>query len=31
LTRTILSMGFKECDYSTLLRLQLEGKLFNDI
>jgi hypothetical protein len=31
LTRTILSMGFKECDYATLWRLQLEGKLFNDI
>jgi hypothetical protein len=31
LTRTILSIGFKDCDYSTLLRLQLEGKLFNDI
>jgi hypothetical protein len=31
LTRTILSIGFKDCDYSTLLRLHLEGKLFNDL
>jgi hypothetical protein len=30
-TRTILSIGFKECDYATLLRLHLEGKLFNDL
>jgi hypothetical protein len=31
LTRTILSIGFKECDYSTLLKLHSEGKLFNDL
>lgn len=31
LTRTILSIGFKECDYSTLLQLHSEGKLFNDL
>jgi hypothetical protein len=31
LTRTILSIGFKESDYSTLLQLHSEGKLFNDL
>lgn len=30
-TRTILSMGFKDIDYSKLLQLHLEGKLFNAI
>ena len=31
LTRTILSIGFKEHDYSTVLQLHSEGKLFNVI
>jgi len=31
LTRIILSMGFKDSDYSKLLQLHSEGKLFNAI
>lgn len=31
LTRTIFSIGIKDSDYSTLLKLHLEKKLFNDL